>query len=86
MLTEIRDSLQQVGKRCEPDESDFHLQQATTIEDFEALEEGLNDEDNKRLLVRNLWVKVTQSLYTYVSAHLLSKLNPQSFCIDLASF
>ena len=47
MLTEIRDGLQQVGKKVEPTESDFHLEQLRTIEELQMMEVNLQDEEKK---------------------------------------
>ena len=51
MLTEIRDGLQQVGKKFEPTESDFHLEQLRTIEELRTMEVNLQDEEKKKILV-----------------------------------
>lgn len=51
---EIRDSVKQVGKRCEPAESDFHINQATSVNEIKRLEETLLDEETRKLLVRTL--------------------------------
>ena len=51
MLTEIRDGLQQVGKKFEPAESDFHLEQLTTINEFREMEVDLRDEEKKKIWV-----------------------------------
>lgn len=51
LLTEICDSVQQVGKRSEPADSDFHLVQMTNMEEFSELEENLLDIEKKKILV-----------------------------------
>jgi hypothetical protein len=48
---EIRDSLKQVGKRCEPDNSDFHLEKANTLEELTEIERSLSDEETRKLMV-----------------------------------
>jgi hypothetical protein len=48
---EIRDSLKQVGKRCEPDNSDFHLEKANTLEELNEIERSLSDEETRKLMV-----------------------------------
>lgn len=40
---EIRDSLKQVGEKYEPEDSDFWLKQAKTLEEFHEMEELLKD-------------------------------------------
>ncbi len=52
LLMEIRDNLKQVGKRCESNESDFHLSQASTLEEIKTMEESLADDEMRKLLVR----------------------------------
>ncbi|CAB3989947.1 Hypothetical predicted protein [Paramuricea clavata] len=54
LLSEIRDSVQQVGKRSEPADSDFHLVQMTNMEEFSELEENLLDIEKKRILVSRI--------------------------------
>lgn len=51
LLTEIRNAVQQVGQRCEPLESEFHLSQATEFDQFQALENSIADMETKKLLV-----------------------------------
>lgn len=49
---EIRDGIQQVGKKYEPAESNFHINQATSLGEIKRLEETLLDEETRKLLVR----------------------------------
>ncbi|CAB4003364.1 Hypothetical predicted protein [Paramuricea clavata] len=49
LLTEIRDSLQRVGKTFEPADSAFHLEQLKTKEEFCKMEEHLRDVEKKVL-------------------------------------
>jgi hypothetical protein len=51
LLTEIRDSLQQVGKTFEPADSAFHLEQLKTKEEFCKMEEHLRDVEKKNMVV-----------------------------------
>lgn len=51
LLIEISDNLRQVGKRCESNESDFHLGQASTLEEIKMMEESLADDQMRKLLV-----------------------------------
>ena len=48
---EIRDTLKQVGEKYEPEDSDFRINQATTQEEFDEMEELLRDEETKKLVV-----------------------------------
>jgi hypothetical protein len=48
---EIRDTLRQVGEKYEPEDSDFRINQATTQEEFDEMEELLKDEETKKLVV-----------------------------------
>lgn len=41
----------QLGKRYEPDESDFHLEQMTELEEIKEMETSLEDEKKQKLLV-----------------------------------
>ena len=38
-------------KRCEPENSDFHLQRANTLEELREIEENLSDAETRKLLV-----------------------------------
>lgn len=51
---EIRDSLKQVGKRCEPDNLDFHLEKANTLEELTEIERSLSDEETRKLMTSRL--------------------------------
>ena len=51
LLTEIKNSVAQVGRRCEPEDSQFHLQQASSLEEFRELEACLEEEEKEKLLV-----------------------------------
>lgn len=51
LLTEIRDGLQQVGKKFEPAESDFHLQQLKSMDEFREMEKDLGDLEKKKIAV-----------------------------------
>ena len=60
LLTEIRDGLQQVGKKFEPAESDFHLEQLKTMDEFQEMD--LRDVEKKKIVVikidyKNMWEK-----------------------------
>jgi hypothetical protein len=46
---EIRDTLKQVGEKYEPEDSDFRINQATTQEEFDEMDELLRDEETKGL-------------------------------------
>ena len=51
LLSEIKNTLAQVGQRCEADDSAFHISKATTLDEFKTLEQSLDDEEVKKLLV-----------------------------------
>ena len=53
MLTEIRDGLQQVGKKFEPAESDFHLKQLKTMDEFQEMDVDLRDVEKKIVVIKN---------------------------------
>jgi hypothetical protein len=51
LLSEIKNTLAQVGKRCSPEESEFNIEQASNIDQFKELEPILEDNENQKLLV-----------------------------------
>jgi hypothetical protein len=51
LLSEIKNTLAQVGKRCSPEESEFNIEQASDIDHFKELEASLEDDENQKLLV-----------------------------------
>ena len=56
LLTKIRDNIQQVSKKYEPPESDFHIEKADTLEQFNEIMDSLSDEDNRNLLVSKIFL------------------------------
>ena len=52
MLTEIRNGIQQVGRKYESEDSDFHLEKMTDLLAVRELEDQLLDEETKKLVVR----------------------------------
>lgn len=52
MLTEIRDSVAAVGKRCETQDTEFTIGQITDLAEFKELESSLvSDEEKTKLFV-----------------------------------
>ncbi|XP_028415726.1 uncharacterized protein LOC114539299 [Dendronephthya gigantea] len=54
LLTEIRNSVAQVGKRCSPANSAVHIDQATSLEELIALESSLADKDTRDVLLSRI--------------------------------
>ena len=52
LLTEIRNGIQQVGRKYEAEDSDFHLEKMTDLSAVEELEVRLLDDETKKLVVR----------------------------------
>jgi hypothetical protein len=52
LLTEIRDSVAAVGKRCETQDTEFTIGQITDLAEFKELESSLvSDEEKTKLFV-----------------------------------
>ena len=51
LLTELRERLQDVGQKYEPEDSTFHIDRTTTEQEFLEFEDSLKDFDNVKLLV-----------------------------------
>ena len=62
---EIRDTLKQVGEKYEPEHSDFHLQQAATLEEFNEIQEMLKDKETRKLAVKSLFKILILRLLRY---------------------
>ena len=53
LLTEIRNTLQQVGKKYEPVDSEFQIEQITDIGQLGEVEDSLTTEESRKLMVSN---------------------------------
>ena len=53
LLTEVRNGIQQVGRKYESDDSDFHLEKMTDLLAVKEFEDQLIDEETKKLVVRH---------------------------------
>lgn len=53
LLTEIRDSVQAVGRRYEPQDDEFNLRPISETTDFDELESSLSDEETAKRVVRD---------------------------------
>lgn len=52
MLLEIKQILLSLGKTYEPDNSPFHIEQIDSSNEFDLLENNLNDPETRERLVR----------------------------------
>jgi hypothetical protein len=48
LLSEIKNTLAQVGKHCSPEELEFNIEQAYNIDQFKELEASLEDNENQK--------------------------------------
>ena len=53
LLTEIRNTLQQVGKKYEPVDSEFQIEQIRDIGQLGEVEDSLTTEESRKLMVSN---------------------------------
>lgn len=51
LLTEIRNTVAQVGKRCSPANSEMQIVQATSLDELKRLDASLADKDTRDDLV-----------------------------------
>ena len=81
LLTEIRDNIQQLGKKYECDDSDYHIQQIGEPEELQSLDKELSDSTaskNQMVMCILNMIKWQQIIYLMISCSELRLTNRSS--------